>query len=67
MRINSPNDLRVLGDTFGFIPDALLQRTPTFSLGQALFAGGFVAEPTVAQMTSRLTAEGGHDIPVPLR
>jgi DNA helicase HerA-like ATPase len=67
MRMNAPNDLRVLGDTFGFIPSELLEQAASFSQGQAIFAGGFIADASIIQMGERLTAEGGRDVPVPLR
>jgi DNA helicase HerA-like ATPase len=67
MRINAPNDLAALRDAFGFIPEEMLRRAPAFSQGQAIFAGGFAAEPQIVQMGDRLTAEGGSDVPVPLR
>lgn len=38
-----------------------------FRQGQALFAGGSVAEPTLVQMAARLTEEAGGDIAVLLR
>jgi uncharacterized protein len=67
MRMSSPRDLDELADVFGFAPEALLQRSPTFAQGQALFAGGFVDQPSLVQMGVRLTREGGGDVPVPLR
>ena len=35
--------------------------------GQALFAGGFVDQPSLVQMGARMTHEGGTDVKVPLR
>lgn len=66
MRINSPRDLDELGAVFGFVPAELIARSVNFKQGQALFAGGFVQEPTVAQMRDRITIEGGSDVKVPL-
>ncbi|MCP2638411.1 ATP-binding protein [Microbacterium sp. HD4P20] len=67
MRMSSPRDLAELADVFGFAPSSLLERSPGFAQGQALFAGGFVESPTLVQMGGRLTHEGGSDVSVPLR
>jgi DNA helicase HerA-like ATPase len=67
MRMSSPRDLAELADVFGFVPSSLLERSPAFAQGQALFAGGFVESPTLVQMGGRLTHEGGSDVSVPLR
>ncbi len=67
MRMSSPLDLAELADVFGFAPRAMLERSPRFRQGEALFAGGFVAAPTLLKVGDRLTVEGGVDVPVPLR
>ncbi|XPP27679.1 MAG: ATP-binding protein [Leucobacter sp.] len=67
MKTSSARDLAELGQIFGFAPVELLERSPRFAQGQALFAGGFTAEPQLVQMGDRLTREGGSDVPVPLR
>ncbi|NYF09596.1 hypothetical protein HDC94_000752 [Leifsonia sp. AK011] len=67
MKMSSPLDLQELAAVFGFAPDALLARSPLFAQGQALFAGGFIAQPELVQMGARLTHEGGSDVRVPLR
>ena len=67
MRMNAPNDLTALADAFGFIPSELLNRSPVFGQGQAIFAGGFSPSPQLVQMGARITAEGGSDVAVPLR
>ncbi|SDD31413.1 hypothetical protein SAMN05216410_3169 [Sanguibacter gelidistatuariae] len=66
MKMSSPHDLAELADYFGYAPADLLARSPRFLQGQALFAGGFVDRATVVQMGSRLTHEGGTDVPVPI-
>lgn len=66
MRMNSPRDLAELAEVFGFVPEELLLRSQHFKQGQGLFAGGFIAEPTVAQMRGRITQEGGSDVKVPV-
>jgi DNA helicase HerA-like ATPase len=67
MRMSSPRDLDDLAEVFGYAPMSLLERSPGFAQGQALFAGGFVQAPALVQMGERLTQEGGRDVPVPLR
>jgi DNA helicase HerA-like ATPase len=67
MRMSSPRDLDDLAEVFGYAPMSLLERSPGFAPGQALFAGGFVQAPALVQMGERLTQEGGRDVPVPLR
>ncbi len=67
MRMSSALDLEGLSTYFGFAPMALLARSPWFRQGEALFAGGFVAAPTLLRVGERLTPEGGSDVAVPLR
>lgn len=67
MRMSSPRDLAELGEVFGYAPESLLARATGFAQGQALFAGGFVDQPSLVQMGARLTHEGGSDVKVPLR
>jgi uncharacterized protein len=67
MRMSSPRDIDELAGVFGYAPESLLQRSTGFTQGQALFAGGFVDQPSLVQMGARLTHEGGSDVAVPLR
>ncbi|MDZ8173200.1 ATP-binding protein [Microbacterium xanthum] len=67
MRMSSPKDLAELGDVFGYAPASMLERSSSFTQGQALFAGGFVDSPVLVQMGARITEEGGSDVAVPLR
>ncbi|WP_280235084.1 ATP-binding protein [Nocardia cyriacigeorgica] len=67
MKMTSPVDLTELGTYFGYAPSALLARSPWFRQGEALFAGGFVPAPTLVKVNTRITPEGGIDVPVPLR
>jgi DNA helicase HerA-like ATPase len=67
MRMSSPRDLAELSQLFGYAPESLLGRSPGFTQGQALFAGGFVDQASLVQMGTRLTHEGGSDVKVPLR
>ncbi|RDI41761.1 ATP-binding protein [Nocardia mexicana] len=67
MKMTSPVDLDELGTYFGYAPTALLERSPWFRQGEALFAGGFVPAPALAKVRTRLTLEGGSDVNVPMR
>ncbi|MFF0529623.1 ATP-binding protein [Nocardia amikacinitolerans] len=67
MKMTSPVDLAELGTYFGYAPAALLERSPWFRQGEALFAGGFVPAPSLAKVRARLTPEGGGDVDVPMR
>ena len=67
MKMTSPHDLDELATIFGFVPAAMLARSPGFRQGEALFAGGFVPAPTIVTMGRRITREGGADVSVPIR
>lgn len=67
MRVNAPRDLAELAEVFGFAPEEAIRRAKSFRQGQALFAGGFIAEPTFVQIGERLTEEAGGDVRVPMR
>ncbi|MFA5606906.1 MAG: ATP-binding protein [Leucobacter sp.] len=67
MKMSSAADLERISRIFGFAPEELVQRSPGFAQGQALFAGGFSAAPQLVQMADRLTPEGGSDVPIELR
>lgn len=67
MKMSSPRDLAELGSVFGYAPQELLAQATGFAQGQALFAGGFAAEPGLVQLGARLTREGGTDVPIELR
>ncbi|GGE90609.1 ATP-binding protein [Mycetocola zhadangensis] len=67
MKMTSPLDLSELATIFGFVPSAMLARASRFQQGEALFAGGFTAAPTMVRMGPRLTREGGADVTVPTR
>lgn len=67
MKMSSTRDLADLAQVFGYAPTELIERSPGFQQGRALFAGGFAPEPQLVQMGDRSTREGGSDVPVPLR
>ncbi|GEE01754.1 hypothetical protein nbrc107696_22000 [Gordonia spumicola] len=67
MKMSSARDLAELAQVFGYAPQALLDRSPSFAQGQVLFAGGFTPNAQIVQVAARLTREGGSDVAVPLR
>ena len=67
MKMSSPVDLEGLATYFGYAPHELIDRSPWFRQGEALFAGGFVPAPALVKVNPRLTPEGGSDVGVPLR
>jgi uncharacterized protein len=67
MKMSSPLDLEGLATYFGYAPHELIDRSPWFRQGEALFAGGFVPAPSLVKVNARLTPEGGSAVGVPLR
>lgn len=67
MKMGSPRDLAELTEVFGYASPDLIAKSPGFRLGEGLFAGGFIAAPTIVRVAERVTREGGTDVKVPLR
>ena len=63
MRMNGAGDVADLERLFSHVPPPMLRQSTTFGLGQALFAGPIAPVPLLAQVGTRLTREGGGDIP----
>ncbi len=63
MRMNSPADLAYVGATFSLVPPSLLEQARTFHQGEALAAGKIVSHPSFIRFGTRLTEEGGADLP----
>jgi uncharacterized protein len=63
MRINSVGDRAALVERFGFAPPGLVELSGSFGLGETLLAGKVAPSPLLARMGTRLTPEGGADIP----
>ncbi len=63
MRMNGVGDVADLETTFSHVPSMLLRESLGFGLGQALFAGPLAPFPVFAQVGTRLTPEGGGDVP----
>ena len=63
MRMNGARDITDLEAMFSHVPPMLLRESLGFGLGQALFAGPLAPFPVFAQVGTRLTPEGGGDVP----
>ena len=63
MRMNGVDDIDDLQAAFSHVPPMLISESLGFSLGQALVAGPLAPLPLLAQIGTRLTAEGGGDLP----
>jgi len=63
MKMNGAADVADLEETFSHVPPMLLRQSLGFGLGQALFAGQLAPLPVFAQVGTRLTPEGGGDVP----
>lgn len=63
MRMNGAHDVDELEAAFSHVPAMLLRESLSFGLGQALFAGPLSPLPQITQVGTRLTQEGGADIP----
>jgi len=63
MRMNGAADVADLEAVFSHVPPMLLRESLTFGLGQALVAGPLAPLPVLAQVGTRLTQEGGGDVP----
>jgi hypothetical protein len=64
MRMNSTDDVADLQHVFSFVPPGLLAGAVSFGQGQALVAGKLVSHPAYVRMGSRVSHEGGSDIPM---
>jgi uncharacterized protein len=63
MRMNGIRDVDDLVTMFSHVPEPMIRQATTFGLGQALFAGPIAPVPILAQVGTRLSAEGGGDLP----
>lgn len=63
MRMNSHDDLAELSRLFSSVPPGLIDGASTFAMGQALVAGKLLPRPAYVLMGTRVSEEGGADIP----
>jgi uncharacterized protein len=63
MRVNSAADRAALADRFGFAPPDLVELAGSFGLGETLLTGKVAPVPLLAATGTRVTPEGGADVP----
>jgi hypothetical protein len=63
MRLNSLADAAFTQATFSFVAPDLIERSVIFRQGEALIAGKISPEPALLRFGSRITEEGGADVP----
>jgi uncharacterized protein len=63
MRVNSAADRAALAQRFGFVPPSLVELAGTFGLGESLMAGKVAPVPLLVRTGTRMTPEGGADVP----
>ena len=63
MRMNSSADLAHLSEVFSAIPEDLFPEASHFSQGESLIAGQLIQTPTFVRIGTRMTEEGGSDVP----
>ena len=63
MRMNSRSDLAYVGELFSFVPAALVATATDVDQGGALVAGKIASHPALIRFGSRITEEGGSDVP----
>jgi DNA helicase HerA-like ATPase len=62
LKINDRHDLRLIENSFGFVPQGWAQRAMAFKQGDVLLAGGLIERPVFAHAAPRRTAEGGRNL-----
>jgi DNA helicase HerA-like ATPase len=63
MRLNSLADAAFTQAAFSFVPPSLIDRAVTFHQGEALIAGKISPQPALLRFGTRITEEGGADVP----
>ena len=63
MRLNSLADAAFTQTAFSFVPPSLIDRAVTFHQGEALIAGKISPQPALLRFGTRITEEGGADVP----
>ncbi len=63
MRLNSLADAAFTQAVFSFVPPSLIDRAVTFHQGEALIAGKISPQPALLRFGTRITQEGGADVP----
>jgi len=63
LRLNSLADSAFAEAAFSFVPPSLIDRSVTFRQGEALIAGKISPHPALLRFDTRITEEGGADVP----
>jgi DNA helicase HerA-like ATPase len=63
LRLNSLADAAFAQEVFSFVPPGLVQRSATFRQGEGLIAGRISPEPALLRFGTRISEEGGADVP----
>jgi DNA helicase HerA-like ATPase len=63
MRMNGARDIEDLVSLFSHVPAAMVREAGSFGLGEALAAGPISPVPILVRVGSRLSPEGGADVP----
>jgi uncharacterized protein len=63
VQLNSLADAAFTQAAFSFGPPSLIDRTVTFHQGEALIAGKISPQPALLHFGTRITEEGGADVP----
>jgi len=63
MKMNSLTDIRALVDAFSFVPEALIEMSSGFGLGEGVAAGPITNGAMLFKTGERYTPEGGADVP----
>ena len=63
MRLNSLADADFAQAAFSFVPPSLIERSVIFRQGEALIAGKISPQPALLRFDTRITEEGGADVP----
>ncbi len=63
LRLNSLADAAFAQAVFSFVPPGLVERSATFRQGEGLIAGRISPEPALLSFGTRISEEGGADVP----
>jgi hypothetical protein len=63
LRLNSLADSAFAEEAFSFVPPSLIDRSVTFRQGEGLIAGKISPHPALLRFDTRITEEGGADVP----
>jgi uncharacterized protein len=61
--LNSNADAAFAQAAFSFVPPSLIERSLTFRQGEALMAGKISPQPALLRFDTRISEEGGADVP----